>query len=185
MGVLRTPLQVKLFVSLLTAEEALVPACLDALSLLYGPVDHLTDPAPWTATDYYQDEMGAGLSRYFAFFERTADPGVLPALKHAALLLEERFSITVSSRRCRRINLDPGYLTEAKVVLSSTKDYSHRVYIGDGLYAETTLQYRGGRYRPSGITYPDYREDGTIELFMHMRKMLRQKLKERPGHGAT
>ncbi|MBI5756814.1 MAG: DUF4416 family protein [Nitrospirae bacterium] len=65
----------------------------------------------------------------------------------------------------RPVNIDPGYITLAKVVLASTKDYSHRVYIGKGIYAEVTLSYENKTFRPFSYTYPDYRSDEYIALF--------------------
>lgn len=176
MGILRTPLPVKLFVAMLASDARLFPECLAALAPHYGPVDHQSDIQPWTVTDYYEKEMGSGLLRSFAFFDVPADPGVLPRMKLLTVGMEKRFALPSDEGDRRRINIDPGYLTEAKVVLSTTKDYSHRVYIGQGIYAEATLQYRDNRYRETATTYPDYRAPATIELFMNMRERLRAKL---------
>lgn len=178
MGTVRTPLPVKLFVAMLSSDAALFAGCLAVLAKQYGPVDHHSEIRPWTTTDYYNEEMGTGLLRSFAFFGALAEPDVLPGMKLLSVELEDRFSLLVSGKRSRRINIDPGYLTEAKVLLSTTKDYSHRVYIGRGIYAEATLQFRGGRYRETETTYPDYRSDETIELFMNMRERLRTRLHE-------
>jgi len=79
----------------------------------------------------------------------------------------------------RRINLDPGYITEAKVVLATTKDYSHRIYIGEKIFAEIALVQKGGRFTPLAYTYPDYRTDEYVRMFGKAREMLRESLREK------
>ena len=72
----------------------------------------------------------------------------------------------------RRINIDPGYLTPSKVVLASTKNYSHRIYMGKGIYAEATLVFRNGRYGPHLFTYRDYASEAYVDIFCEARKTL-------------
>ncbi|OPZ95339.1 MAG: hypothetical protein BWY71_02269 [Planctomycetes bacterium ADurb.Bin412] len=56
----------------------------------------------------------------------------------------------------RPINLDPGYIDASKLVLATTKNYSHRIYIGQSMYAEATLHYHRGKWQAWPFTYPDY-----------------------------
>ena len=63
------------------------------------------------------------------------------------------------------MNLDPGYITPAKLVLASTKDHAHRLYLADGIYAEVTLAFRGKQWQPLEWTYPDYRRADFQEFF--------------------
>lgn len=122
--------------------------------------------------------MGTGLLRTFVFFERLLDPEKLASVKNMTNLIEKRLSHATSGNR--RINIDPGYITEAKVVLASTKDFSHRVYIGRNIYAEVTLQFReqGRTFVALEHTYPDFRRKDMIELFNRARGLLRTALKE-------
>ncbi|MBI4680026.1 MAG: DUF4416 family protein [Nitrospirae bacterium] len=71
----------------------------------------------------------------------------------------------------RRINLDPGYLDSAKVVLVSTKDFSHRIYLGRGIYGEVTLVYSGKNYQTFPYTYPDFRTQEYFDIFKKARDM--------------
>jgi hypothetical protein len=176
MGTTHPPLPVKLFVGMLSADRELFDQAATALADKYGPVDLRSEPVPWKHTGYYRDEMGESLFRCFLFFERLADPGVLPAVKRTTNFIEEQFSSGPGNPRPRRINIDPGYLTEAKVVLATTKDYTHRLYIGEGIYAEVTLQYRGRSFHAIETTYPDYRMQSVITLFMKARGCLRASL---------
>lgn len=72
----------------------------------------------------------------------------------------------------RPLNLDPGYLTPAKLVLASTKDHAHRIYLRDGIFAEVTLVYRKGKWQPLEWTYPDYRRDDYQQFFTRCRERL-------------
>jgi hypothetical protein len=122
--------------------------------------------------------MGVGIHRKFIFFERLVDPAILPSAKLLANRIEARFSVASGTAVRRRINLDPGYVTEAKVVLASTKDFSHRVYLGQGIYAEVTLHYanRGKTFLALEHTYPDFRTKESLDLFNKAREMLRTML---------
>jgi hypothetical protein len=177
MGNIHLPKPVKLFVGMLSPDPGLFDACADFLRSEYGPIDYRRGPEAWNFTDYYHEEMGADLFRTFIFFERLMDPGKLPGIKHLTNRLEERFAIRQGDASRRRINLDPGYVTEAKVVLATTKDYAHRVYIGQGIYAEVTLRYQGERYTPLDTTYPDYQTNESIDMFSRARELLRASLK--------
>jgi hypothetical protein len=177
MGNVRPPIPVKLFVGMLSPDPGLFDACAELLRSEYGPIDYRTEPAPWTVTDYYRDEMGPDILRAFIFFERLMDPAKLPGVKHFTNRVEQRFTSSDRDTARRRINLDPGYVTEAKVVLATTKDFTHRVYIGEGIYADVTLRYQGDRFLPFDFTYPDYRTSEYREIFSKARKLLRASLK--------
>lgn len=175
---IRSPIPVKLFIGMLSPDPALFDVCTDLVCKEYGPVDFRSELIPWIDSDYYQEEMGTGILRRFIFFERLMDPGDLPAIKMSAIRIEKDFAVQSGNSLQRRINLDPGYVTEAKIVLATTKDYSHRVYIGDGIYAEVTLRYgakeRG--FNPLDYTYLDYRTVRYRTLFNKARDHLRTAL---------
>ena len=75
----------------------------------------------------------------------------------------------LSTGGARRVNLDPGYMDAARVVLASTKDHAHRILLGKGIYGEVTLLYRDGAFRPLPWTYPDYREAATLAFLKGVR----------------
>jgi len=133
---------------------------------------------PWEVTSYYHEEMGSSIFRKFIFLQELMDPGKLAGVKLLTNAIEERYSLTSQSGSRRRINIDPGYVTEAKVVLATTKDFSHRVYIGSGIYAEVTLRYssREETFTVLDHTYFDFRTIEYRELFNRARNMLRQNL---------
>lgn len=178
MAHIRQPIPVKLFVGMISREPSLFDECAELLCVEFGPLDMRAPIIAWDKTEYYQQEMGTGLLRTFVFFEHLLDPEQLVPIKSMTNLIEGRFSQPTSGNR--RINLDPGYITEAKVVLASTKDFSHRVYIGQHLYAEVTLQFRerGRTFVALDHTYPDFRRKETVELFNRARESLRAALKK-------
>jgi hypothetical protein len=173
------PRPVKLFVGMLSSDTALFEACKDLLLEKYGPVDYQSDSVPWNFTDHYLAEMGPGLMRRFIFFGPLADPGELAGMKTLTSRIEEQMAVTTDKGILRKINLDPGYITEAKVVLATTKDYSHRIYIGEKIFAEIALVQKGGRFTPLAHTYPDYRTDEYVRMFGKARELLRESLREK------
>ena len=139
MGAVRPPAPVQLFCALLLAPTISLPEVETVLAQTYGAIVLRTTPVPFTQTTYYEREMGSHLARLYVAFEPLINIAALAAVKHTTNRLEAMWS-TVSGQR--RVNVDPGYLDLAKVVLASTKDHSHRLYIGDGIFAEVTLRYR-------------------------------------------
>jgi hypothetical protein len=180
MGTVRTPIPAKLFVGMIAQDIGLFTACTERLTAVYGDVDIRSDILSWEHSDYYRVEMGSNLRRVFIFFDRLIDPGALSSVKHFTAQLEREHTISALSGSHRTINLDPGYVTEAKVVLATTKDFPHRVYIGRDIYAESTLHYskHSGTYMPVEHTYPDFRSQYCRDLFSKAREKLRRTLHE-------
>lgn len=163
--------EARLFTALLSREEKLIHIARESLSLSFGPVDFATEISPWAYTRYYEKEMGTGLKRQFLFFAQPFLPDALSSIKKMTNDLEADFRTRTNDAVPRRpVNIDPGYLTLAKVVLASTKNYYHRIYIGNGIYAEVTLYYRGKSYQTLPHTYPDYGSRESIDMFNRVRE---------------
>lgn len=135
----------------------------------FGDVLMETPPLAWDYSDHYKDEMSGPLFRRFIFFEDFIEPGSLAGTK----VTTNEIELTLSTGGKRNVNLDPGYLTPAKIVLASTKDYSHRIYLKEGIYAETTLIFskEKGRFIPNINTYNDYRDDRNLKYFLLAREL--------------
>jgi hypothetical protein len=178
MADIRQPIPVKFFVGMISHETSLFDECAELLCTEFGPLDLRSPIVTWDHTEYYRQEMGTALLRTFMFFERLQNPEQLASVKNLTNRIEKRFSLATIGNR--RINIDPGYITEAKVVLASTKDFSHRVYIGQNIYAEVTLQYReqGKTFVALDHTYPDFRRKDMVDVFNGARGLLRAALKE-------
>jgi hypothetical protein len=175
MGTARDPEPVKLIVSLLTADLPLIAEAKSTLSHPFGPIDFESDLLPFDHTEYYTGEFGPGLQRQIVTFERLIDPGELPGIKRQTNDLE--WSFAVGDRRS--VNIDPGYVSLGKMVLASTKDHAHRLYLGQGVYGEGTLVYQRGRFRPWPWTYPDYGSDRYCAMFDEIRRRYKVQLRER------
>lgn len=170
MGIIRPVEQVKLFTAILFGNEGVLNTAREKLTSALGPVDMSSPVWSWSHSNYYEKEMGADLKRIFLFFERHVTPDRLSDIKNITNEIENSFRM--DQEQCkelklpdRPVNIDPGYMTLAKVVLASTKDYAHRIYIGKGVYAEVTLFFQDKTFQPLPHTYPDYRSGEYVGLF--------------------
>ena len=168
---------VMLFVGMLSASERLFAEATAALSATCGPTEVVSPVIDFTYTDYYADEMGPSLKRVFCAFRDLIDPADLARIKLLTNALEEEFA---ASDARRPINLDPGYLTQAKVVLATAKNYAHRIYLSDGIYAEVTLHWRGGGWGPNPWTYPDYQSEPYGRFLAELRERYLHRLHQAP-----
>jgi hypothetical protein len=168
MGQPRPHEDVALVVGMLTRFPELLDRAEAMLAERFGPVRRSSRIIPFTYSDYYAPEMGEDLLRKFLVFERTAPPDRLAEIKLATNAFEEELAGPEWPVK-RPINLDPGYLELSKLVLASTKDHAHRIYLRDGIFAEITLSYRGGAFQPLPWTYPDYRTDEYRAFFESAR----------------
>ncbi|MGD9046775.1 MAG: DUF4416 family protein [Anaerolineae bacterium] len=174
MGTARQAEPVKLIASLLTGNLSLLDGVKEALIRAFGPIDFESELLPFDHTDYYADEFGPGLQRQIVTFENLVDPGDLPAIKLQTNDLE--WSLAADDHR--PVNVDPGYVSLGKMVLASTKNHAHRLYLGQGIYGEGTLTYQRGRFRPWPWTYPDYASDHYCTLFEGIRNRYKAQLRE-------
>src|SRR5215471_1777000 len=177
MGSVHLPAPVQLFCALLVAPTISLHEVETVLAQTYGTIVLRTTPVPFTQTTYYEREMGSHLARLYVAFEPLINIAALAAVKHTTNRLEAMWS-TVSGQR--RVNVDPGYLDLAKVVLASTKDHSHRLYIGDGIFAEVTLRYRQHTFQAWEWTYPDYCTPTALTFFHQLRELYKRQQRALP-----
>ncbi len=168
-------LPVKAIIAVLTADPPILPTVYQQLTDQFGPVDYTSELLPFDSTTYYEDEMGRELQRQFISFENLIDAGALADKKLFTNQVEQASAQENISRR--RVNLDVGYVCMAKLVLASTKDHAHRIYLRDGIYAEITLRFYHKTFQPWEWTYPDYRSPAYIAIFNHIRAIYREQLK--------
>ncbi len=170
MGKVGKPEDAILFIGMLYSDPALLNSVRQTLESEFGDPLTVSDASKWDYSEYYRDELGWPLLRTFIFFKKLIDPGSLADIKIRTNEIEESFSVGDK----RRVNLDPGYLTPSKIVLASTKNYSHRVYLGKGIYGEITLHYQNRTFRPHIFTYRDYRAKSCIDMFINVRSLLKR-----------
>lgn len=167
MGTVTRPAPVKLICGFIFSRESAYLAAKAAVEKRHGKADFESDPIPFTFTDHYAAEMGASLTRRFCSFPRLIDPADIAPIKLRANRTEAR----LAENGRRRVNIDPGYVDMARLVLASTKDFRHRIYLGRGIHAEVTLFYQHGTFRPGELTYPDYRTERYIAIFNRIREL--------------
>jgi hypothetical protein len=167
MGEVREPQPVKVFVGILTAQASTLAEVRSSIEDQLGPIDCESQLLDFTYTDFYEPEMGPGLKRKLWGFGRLAAPDSLVDLK----LFTNRMEQTLAINGKRTVNMDPGYLMAARVVLASTKDFGHRLYLGKGIYGEVTLMYQKKGFQPLPWTYPDYRSEAYHQFFRELRRL--------------
>ena len=170
----KPPRPVKLIVSILTAERDLAEQVRERLVDCYGPLDYCSEELPFDFTDYYAGEIGRDLFRLLLSFEELISPGRLPAIKLCANDLEDAF---VRGDGTRRVNIDPGYIALQHLILATCKPFAHRPYLGEGIYADMTLIFRGGTFRPLEWTFPDYGSDLMIGILNRIRSTYFQQVR--------
>jgi hypothetical protein len=145
----------------------------------WGPVALKSPIFDFTETSFYTESMGTELKKQFLAFETLYDSGGIANTKHTSNDLELAYAAQSDHPESRPVNIDPGYITEAKLVLVTTKDRDHRIYLQNGIYAEVTLHYRAKQWHSSRWTYPDYQREDFQEFFSRCRSHLRQAIQAR------
>ena len=158
-----------LICGLLAADPGLFTEAETALEKEFGPVADRSLIVPFDFTEYYRPEFGPNLVRRWVGFHPPCSAVLLATAKLATIEIEK----ALAEAERRRVNLDPGLLTMHNLVLASTKDYSHRIYLRDGIRAELTLDYQHGAWQPLPWTYPDYRTEACLEFLARCRRRLR------------
>jgi uncharacterized protein DUF4416 len=180
MGAVRQFTPVKLFIGVLVSNRKFIASVEERLAALYGKVDHRSDVIPFDFTDYYEKEMGDILDRVFFSFERLIEADRLPEIKRQTNELEDELAELLKTPNTsikRPVNLDPGYIEQAKVILASTKNFYHRIYLGRGIFAEVTMHFKNNTYQFFPWTYPDYQSRDYQDFFLRTRQIFRSQLR--------
>lgn len=175
MGRIKEPKPVKVFCAVMFAHQDTFYSGLRKLESFFGKVDIKSDVFPFDFTEYYREEMGENLKKVFVSFEKIMSPENCLEWKLFTNEIEKQHSLN-PQKSSRTINLDPGYLDLSKVVLLTTKDYSHRIYLGNGIYAEITFLWKHGKFEHMLWTYPDYKTDIATKFFEKTRETLKKQL---------
>jgi len=174
---LKNPNPVKLIIGVLAADQNCLNAAQKTVASKFSNIDLASDVWPFTQTDYYKNEIGPNILRQFLSLEKLIDPAKLAKIKLATNKLEQNLARSLKLSLPRPVNLDPGLIEPSKLVLATTKNYSHRIYIGNKMFAEVTLIYEKGVWRHFDYTYPDYREARYHDFFTKVRTRLLEQLK--------
>jgi len=164
---------VKLFFSIFAKETTLLNDTIEILSSAYGQPDFISEEMLFDYTDYYSVEMGHSLVRRFLSMEELIRPENLPDIKLATNEIENKTALNLQ----RQVNIDPGYISKAHLILATGKAYTHRPYLRDGIYADLTLVYQGKKFCPLPWTYPDYADEKQLLMLDKIRSRYLLQLK--------
>ncbi|MBL7005734.1 MAG: DUF4416 family protein [Spirochaetia bacterium] len=173
MGKTKEYIPEKLIIGILTVEQQLPDALLQRVVNEFGPVERIDGPFSFDYTRYYNEEMGENIQKYFLTFAQLVLPDRLAEIKEFTNQVEEEWS----SGSKRRVNLDPGILSETRFILATTKDRGHRVPLKNGMYAEVTLIYMQKEFQPLPWTYADFCDLKYRTLLKEIRKFYLQQIK--------
>lgn len=163
----------QLIIGVIARDEDLLAEVRPALEAEFGPVEDASPVIPFDFTSYYNDEMGYDLIRVWYSFADLQPLEALTDIKNRTNALETNWRMEIDKRS---VNLDPGLLTQYNFVLATTKNYSHRVYLHNNVFAEVTLIYEHGEFRPLRWTYPDYQSPVALEFLKRARDRYLTKL---------
>ncbi len=162
----KEPNPAKLVIALIYQDGPTALSGWKVMEKTWGTIDFFSEKRNFDYTRYYEDEMGSPLFRRWAAFKDLVPQDRLADIKCRALELEKRW--TVDGKR--RLNIDPGLLTAERLVLATGKNYSHRIYLGKGIFGDLTLIFYQGSFQPLAWTYPDYRDEESIWMFNRLRE---------------
>ena len=175
MGIIHTPLPVKLFVGVLTSTPDVIPRVEQQLERIFGAIDSRSEPFRFDSTHYYDEEMGTPIYRRFLAFSDLIEASAIAEAKAKTNTIES-FMAQEGPKPRRSVNLDPGYLEQSKIVLASTKNFYHRILISGGIYGEVTLHFEAGEWRSFPWTFPDFKTGRYDPFFSSLRELYRSQL---------
>ena len=164
---------VKLVLSLFSSDKLLIDGVIKRLEDVSGPTDRISPWLLFDRTRYYEKEMGWPLHRRFVSFKRLIRPEEIIDIKLKAVEMENEYLRDGN----RLINIDPGYISLERLILATGKNYTHRVYMSRGIYADLTLIFNKGSFRPLEWTYMDYSDPMTIAYFNDERERYKRQLR--------
>lgn len=118
--------------------------------------------------EYYAKEMGTPLARFFFVPQKLFARDDMLSTKVASLTWEKDWSVSGK----RMVNVDLGMLSPENFILATTKNYSHRVYLGEDIFADLTYQFQKGKFHTFPWTYPDYLDQEKIDFLSRERLKL-------------
>ena len=166
MSVPQPPRPAKLIIGLLLARKDLFPLLAAELEAAFGTLDLVSAWMAFGYTSYYAPEMGAEVVRRVLAFRSLVDQERLAEIKLATNALEQ----ARATENRRPVNLDPGYLLLERFVLASGKNFTHRIHVGCGIYADLTLVFQRGQFRALPWTYPDYADHPLRRFLFAVRR---------------
>jgi hypothetical protein len=173
MGKIKSYPPVKIFTAITYQLDLLIERIQAELEKILSPIDSMSNTYLFEKfTTYYRTEMGSNLHKKIISFQELQSADRLPDIKIATNHIEKEYQ----KDQKRTVNIDPGYICAAKVILATTKDYDHRIYLKQGIFGDVHLRFRQGQYQINEWTYPDYRQREILEYFESLRRLYLKQL---------
>ena len=172
MGIIKPAIRAHPFVAVMFNREDQLKNILGVLASRFGdlmssgPIYRVTD-----FSNYYVKELGNQLRKQFFVFQ---SPTSLENFYKIKVWTNELENDPVSDVTKRILNIDPGYLEPSKLVLYSSKNFSHRTYCGAGIFAELTMLFTHGDFVRLPWTYDDYYWEENRRFLLNARRQIVQ-----------
>jgi hypothetical protein len=166
MGNVNVPDKVKLVISVFSYNATTIEKVRDILNKRFGLIDYESDSLR-LVTNYYEGELGPNLVRQFYAFKKLIKRDRIAEIKLYTNRLENRFKVNNK----RTVNIDPGYLSLGKFILTTTKNQQQRIYLKKGIFAECALRYKNGGFVTWEWTYPDYATEAYRKVLSEIREV--------------
>jgi len=177
MGVPKKFEEVNLLIGIIYREEDFLKRAISELESIFGKIEMESDSFKFDVTEYYNKEMGENLKRKFFSFKNLVDPEELPSIKIKTNEIEEKIRKEAGSPG-RVVNIDPGILTSTSLIMATTKNYSHRIPLKDGIYAHLEFIFEKNSIKYLDWTYLDMRKKEYADFFLKVRKIYLEKLRK-------
>ncbi len=165
MSIPKKPLPAKLLLGFFMQEKVIFNEILTIIKEKLGSIDIISPWFDFDYTDYYEKEMGDNLFRRIIVFKDLIEQEELAKIKNITNLIEKSYEHDGN----RKINIDPGYMLPSRFILATGKDFSHRIYIGENIYADLTLIFKNGDFHTLEWTYPDYAARDMRDFLLKVR----------------
>ncbi|MCP4050468.1 MAG: DUF4416 family protein [bacterium] len=176
MGKIKPFVEVSLFIGLLYKKDYIFESSIKKIKHLFGKIKYISDPFLFSHTKYYKNEMGDNLVKRFISIDSLWEPACIYKAKIWTNDIENQHL----SKGKRLINIDPGSLSLYNIILLTTKNYSHRFPLNQGIYGEISMIYdkTDKEYKPMPWTYPDYKTTEYQSTFKKIREFYKDRVKQ-------
>lgn len=173
MSELVEPVKANLTISVMFRDEALLEETRAVLEKKYGEIDAVSKVYDFSSiSPYYDPEMGSDIKKIVFSFKEPVPRDILRDVKLFCVELEKERSFDGN----RLVNLDPGLVTLENFILATGKNYSHRIYLGSGVFAEVTLMFgKKNAVKELPWSYRDYLYEPACSFLLEVRELYRAK----------
>jgi hypothetical protein len=118
-------------------------------------------------TPYYEKEMGKNIVKKIIIFKKKIRRGDLASVKMLTAEIEKKYAVNGK----RRVNIDPGYLSDSELTLASfKKGTNYKEQASEKVWLHKVLEFKDGKVITFWHTFPDYKSREVREIIGHYRR---------------